>query len=100
MTAARTYRKKPVEIEAVQWTDEYAAYDLVEWADGPVDYDPGTSGPSDPETGDDWGWLAVETLEGEHIATPHDWLIKGVQGEFYFCKPEIFKATYEPVVAE
>jgi hypothetical protein len=92
------FRKKPVEVEAAQWTDPTAAYYLIDWAaDGSVDYAPQVSGPSDPETGDDWGRLSVETLEGEHIATPRDWLIKGVKGEFYFCKPDIFEASYEAV---
>jgi len=41
------------------------------------------------------GW--VDTLEGGHIVCPGDWIITGVQGEFYPCKPDIFEATYEPV---
>jgi hypothetical protein len=90
------FRKKPVEIEAREWTEADTAYDLIEWADGTVDYDPYTSGPSSP-TGEDWGRLSVETLEGEHLLTPGDWLIKGVKGEFYGCKPDVFEASYEPV---
>ena len=39
----------------------------------------------------------IPTLEGEHIASPGDWIIKGVKGEFYPCKPDIFEATYDPV---
>ena len=39
------------------------------------------------------GW--IDTLEGGHIVCPHDWIIKGVAGEFYPCKPDIFEATYE-----
>ena len=38
----------------------------------------------------------IATLEGEMIAAPGDWIIKGVKGEFYPCKPDIFAATYEP----
>jgi len=38
----------------------------------------------------------IETLEGRMMATPGDWIIKGVNGEFYPCKPDIFEATYEP----
>lgn len=41
--------------------------------------------------------LVIPTLEGEHIASPSDWIIKGVAGECYPCKPDIFEATYEPV---
>ena len=40
---------------------------------------------------------AIETLEGTMWAQPGDWIIKGVQGEFYPCKPDIFEATYEIV---
>jgi hypothetical protein len=39
----------------------------------------------------------IKTLEGGHLVTPGDWIITGVKGEFYPCKPDIFKATYEPV---
>lgn len=39
----------------------------------------------------------VETLEGGHIVTPGDWIIRGVKGEFYPCKPDIFALTYDPV---
>lgn len=41
------------------------------------------------------GW--IDTLEGGHIVCPGDWIITGVAGEFYPCKPDIFAATYEPV---
>ncbi|MCT2280589.1 hypothetical protein M3G91_23520 [Micromonospora chalcea] len=91
------FRKKPVEVEAVQWDEPDGAYGLIDWADTAIDYDPHTSGPSNPLDGKDWGRLAVTTLEGEHVATPGDWLIRGVKGEFYFCKPDVFAATYEPV---
>jgi hypothetical protein len=40
--------------------------------------------------------LTIETLEGTHLANPGDWIIKGVAGEFYPCKPDIFEKTYEP----
>lgn len=98
------YRKKPVVIEALQWTDTEESLDalLLFASDGDtdaLDYDEGAAGPSHPVTHEDWGRLSVTTLEGEHVATPMDWLIKGVQGEFYFCKPDIFAATYEGVSA-
>lgn len=41
------------------------------------------------------GW--IDTLEGGHIVCPGDWIIKGIKGEFYPCKPDIFEATYEAV---
>lgn len=40
--------------------------------------------------------LEIHTLEGTHRADPGDWIIRGVKGEFYPCKPDIFAATYEP----
>ena len=90
------FRKKPVEVDAIQWTSADQAFALIDWSDGEVEYDGRCSGPSDPQTGDDWGRLSVLTLEGEHVATPRDWLIRGVKGEHYFIKPDIFEATYEP----
>ena len=99
------YRKRPVVIEAVQWTALGQVHDICEWsdsfpaeADGPVlAYDGTLAGPCDPETGEDWGLFTIETLEGDLTVSPRDWIIRGVQGEFYPCKPEIFAATYEPV---
>lgn len=58
------YRKKPIEIEAVQITQK----------------------------------MTVETLEGPMTGNPGDWLITGVKGEHYFCKDDIFKATYDIVI--
>lgn len=73
------FRKKPVVIEATQWF-RHGDHEKVErYLIG------------DDDTN---GWL--ETLEGGHVVTPGDWIIKGVAGEFYPCKPEIFAATYEP----
>lgn len=40
----------------------------------------------------------IDTLEGRHIVTPGDFVIRGVKGEFYACKPDIFAMTYEPVI--
>jgi hypothetical protein len=44
--------------------------------------------------------ISIQTLEGAMLAAPGDYIIRGVQGEFYPCKPDIFEATYEPVDAE
>jgi hypothetical protein len=75
------FRKKPVVIEATQWWkmgDHPAVVETPEWVVG---------------GGHPRGW--VETLEGGHIVTPGDWIITGVQGEHYPCKPDIFEMTYE-----
>jgi hypothetical protein len=75
------FRKKPVVIEAVRWTgtnqDELARFMGVV----------GTCG----------GKVDIHTLEGTMKADVGDWIIKGVKGEFYPCKPDIFEATYEPI---
>lgn len=103
------YRKKPVVIEArqfpanataaeahalYQWVEEntlgsFEPMDVIEgrkpWPESGVTIDP-----SD-------GRMVIATLEGGHWVTPGDWIIRGVKGEFYPCKPDIFDATYEPV---
>ena len=84
------YRKKPVEIEAVQW--DGTAYSWNEIREmGLEDWKPG-------EIGSDT--FAIETLEGDHLCRKGDYVIKGVKGEFYPCKPDSFKMTYEPVEIE
>jgi hypothetical protein len=79
------FRKKPVVIEAVQWHNH---------GDHPavVPYDPTVSGKTIKGIGP-YGW--VKTLEGGHIVSPGDWIITGVKGEHYPCKPDIFAATYD-----
>jgi hypothetical protein len=80
------YRKKPVVIEAVQIRrdndDELLAF--LRKHDVPFH----TAGDHK---------LVIRTLEGDMTAMPHDWIIKGVKGEFYPCKPHVFEATYEAV---
>lgn len=83
------YRKKPVVIEAVQWTGENIHEIMklspkqLEIAFNPKNYDSNE--------------LLIFTLEGAMTAIVGDWIIKGIKGEFYPCKPEIFEATYEAV---
>lgn len=78
------YRKKPVVIEAMQFSNEMngdACAALVSWL------------PSDVKVFSDA--IDIHTLEGVMTASRGDWIIKGVKGEFYPCKPDIFEATYE-----
>ena len=76
------FRKKPVTIEATQWHGfEEGPHDL-----GIVPF---------KQDHTDNGW--IDTLEGGHIVTPGDWIITGIKGEKYPCKPDIFEATYELV---
>lgn len=77
------FRKKPVEIEAVQWLKAGDHPEVKIHTQG----------------GDVFvnGQHYIDTLEGKMLVTPGDWIIRGVKGELYPCKPDIFEATYEPV---
>ena len=85
------FRKKPVVIEAVQWTNIGDSLEKIL----------ALSNPSSAEkiifTEDGTGALEIQTLEGKMRADVKDWIIKGIKGEFYPCKPDIFEATYEEV---
>lgn len=106
MSETTRYRKKPVVVEAVQLTaadfNWQAGWDglpfrpLPQWVVDAVES--GALVPGTPHNTDYSQWR-VTTLEGEHWGSPGDWLIRGVAGELYFCKPDIFAATYEPVGA-
>ncbi len=91
------YRKKPVVIEAVQWAAHAdAEADTGYVFDAPTLPDWLLAALSSDVTINEDGTLRVSTLEGEYIASPGDWIIRGVKGELYPCKPDIFDATYEP----
>ena len=83
------YRKKPVVIEAVWWDGTFPTWmqirEMAE-ADRPV-----------TRRSDDGDYIEIATLEGKMRANLGDYIIKGVKGELYPCKPDIFAATYEPV---
>jgi hypothetical protein len=83
----QSFRKKPVTIQAMGPISRHNCYRIMEWADA---YAAGV-------TSDGLAYVDIETLEGMMHGTEGDWIIKGVQGEFYPCKPDIFAATYEPV---
>lgn len=81
------YRKKPVVIEASQFDGStVSAEKILNWAGSKVIY---SSWENDRKV------LRVNTLEGVMTAFEGDWIIKGVNGEFYPCKPDIFSKTYE-----
>lgn len=91
MSATPTkYRKKPVVIDAIRYQPgpggncEAVAAFIGEDIDHDADCDPETV------------WI-ISTLEGNMSASPGDWIIRGIQGEVYPCKPDIFEATYEEV---
>ena len=86
------YRKKPVVIDAIQWNGKNHR----EMFDFLTNYDMSTLGENFYIDHDKIeGGLIIKTLEGEHLASIGDYIIKGVKGEFYPCKPDIFEQTYE-----
>lgn len=92
------FRKKPVVIEAFQMTTErrWDNKDWPEWLNRAWNAEPGATGalwidPTDP----DRARLIVGTLESANLVSWNDWIIQGVKGELYPCKPDIFEATYE-----
>ena len=90
MSGAKQYRKKPVVIEATELTYENR-YDVASWCGGEAQ-DAAPSGAVYAP-----GLVKISTLEGDMWASDGDYVIRGVQGEFYPCKPDIFTETYEGV---
>jgi hypothetical protein len=80
------FRKKPVVIEAVLWSGDMTEIESL------------LSGSTTKSVSQDLGdpALLIPTLEGEMRAEVGDWIIRGVKGELYPCKPDIFEATYDP----
>ena len=78
------FRKKPVIIEAMQLNDKSSRVEIIHFTNGLAKYGVNLN-------------LIIPTLEGEMIANVGDWIIQGVNGEFYPCKPDIFEKTYERV---
>lgn len=89
----KRYRKKPVIVDAIQWTGENTD-EVLQQCNGCATYEPMVSGNN---------LIVIDTLESDddhstrHAASVGDFIIKGVQGEFYPCKPDIFDQTYEEV---
>ena len=81
----KKYRKKPIIIEAIQITNEM--FQCVEGRIAEVVYHSHYKG----------NYVKIKTLEGIMIGRVGDWIIRGVNGELYPCKPDIFEKTYEPV---
>ena len=84
------FRKKLVVIEAIQWTGDNKCLDKIRSFMNPNYLARGTEAYSD--------CLIIHTLEGNHRVNVGDWIIRGVKGEFYPCKPDIFEQTYEPII--
>ena len=78
------FRKKPIVIEAMRWDgSNQSAAQIMHWCGRKL------------ENGN--GLMIIDTLEGDMRANVGDWIIRGIQGEIYPCKPDIFEETYEAV---
>jgi len=88
------YRKKPVVIDAVQWDGTYLHAKELEAALGLK-----TLGMDYHAERNECSYWRISTLEDGHVVSPLDWIITGVKGEHYPCKPDVFAATYEPADA-
>lgn len=118
--STRTDRKRPVVVEAVQWfkngdhPDDHVGEQAIDPADGSTyeriegavvrffrrpepEFSADLAHDRCGRTWHDHGW--IDTLEGGHTVCPGDWIIRGIKGELYPCKPDIFAETYEPVAA-
>lgn len=84
------YRKLPVIIEAIQFFDQPEELINIQEFMGDIDLTINYKDPDDPK-------LKIETLEGVMDASLGDFIIKGINGEYYPCKSDIFEKTYEPV---
>jgi len=96
------FRKKPVVIDAFQMTREARAdnRDWPNWLHAAwqkAHDEEGSLFPKNYPESDGADELCIFTMEGLHLVTFGDWIIQGVKGELYPCKPDIFEATYEPV---
>lgn len=93
--SALNFRKKPVVIQAMQfkggWSGDGAV--IADWVGSHATWS--SAAQATNENRDAGGVLHINTLEGVMTAQEGDWIIKGVKGEFYPCKPDIFAATYE-----
>lgn len=87
------FRKKPVVIDAIQWDGTKSGKNRITNAFPNII----TVAQSGHLHKDEMYLWEIGTLEGKHIVSKGDWIIKGIKGEFYPCKPDVFAATYEHV---
>ena len=93
------YRKRPVEVEALQWdgSDHRAMFDFLDGSHRSSMASSGTNFYIDHSKVQ--GGLVIKTLEGECIARIGEYIVKGIKGEFYPCKTDIFEMSHDPVLA-
>lgn len=89
------YRKKPVVVNAYQMTNDNALdyFNWPSWLQAGLTKEPTQEGAVIRSE----GVIRIQTLEGRQLVSPNDYIIEGVKGEIYPCKPDIFEATYEEV---
>jgi len=85
------FKKKPVVIEAIQYTG-HNGHEIKQFSNDLIIESPVLEPSEDNPTG---AYLQIKTLEGIMIGKVNDWIIKGINCEFYPCKPDIFEKTYE-----
>lgn len=96
LSTPKRYRKKPVVVEALQWQGiDTPISTLEKWMGRKLKAGDLRPGAAFLTQASGHLFLNICTLEGQMVAEPGDWIIKGVAGEFYPCKPEIFAVTYE-----
>lgn|SRR5574343_1108850 len=89
------YRKKPVIVEAIKYNG-FNENEIIDFTANLAKYQVAIGSSSDGMGGKEtYSKLTILTLEGEMLVSKNDWVIKGVNGEFYPCKPDIFGKTYE-----
>ncbi len=87
--SAGAYRKRPVTVQAIRYDGEINLDGVLAWARG-------LGVAEDVMWHTSAGGFVIRTLEGDMRVNPGDWVVRGVQGEYYPVKPDIFSATYEP----
>lgn len=88
-------KKKPVVIEFIQYNGNSNKMEIEDWIGKDLRCEIFSDSAYEAGVGAPYFSLFIPTLEGEMRADPHDYIIKGVNGEFYPCKPDIFEKTYD-----
>lgn len=94
------YRKRPVVVEAWRWLYTAEQEPEPEWVRNALNRWPDLNGVSPEFDHPDGPRMAVATVEGVAILLPGNWLVRGVEGELYPCRADIFEATYQPALGD
>lgn len=91
---ARSYRKKPIVIEAIQFTG-HNGWEIEAWTEKKAITSPVLEPDEDNPSG---AYMQIKTLKGVMIVNAGDWIIRGVADEYYPCRDDVFQKTYEDAV--